>query len=56
MNSLKDVTIITIAHRLSTIKDCDEIFIMEDGKLVGSGSYDNLINSNNLFKQLSQKS
>ena len=56
MNSLKDVTIITIAHRLSTIKDCDEIFIMEDGKLVGRGSYYDLINSNNLFKELSQRS
>ncbi|MDB0066475.1 ABC transporter ATP-binding protein/permease [Gammaproteobacteria bacterium] len=56
MNSLKDVTIITIAHRLSTIRDCDEIFIMEDGRLIGNGSYDDLIDSNNLFKKLSQRS
>lgn len=56
MNSLNDVTIITIAHRLSTIKDCDKIFLIEDGKLIGSGGYDELINSNNVFRKLSQKS
>ncbi len=40
---LKDKTVITIAHRLSTIESSDYIFVLEDGKLVDSGSAEDLI-------------
>lgn len=33
----KDVTTIFIAHRLSTIKNCDKIYVLEDGKIIESG-------------------
>lgn len=56
MNSLENITIITIAHRLSTIKDCDEIFVLDEGKLIGKGNYNQLIENNDLFKALSQRS
>ena len=56
MNSLESITIITIAHRLSTIKDCDEIFVLDEGKLIGKGNYNQLIENNDLFKALSQRS
>ena len=36
-------TIIMIAHRLSTIKNCDNIFFLEDGKLIAQGIYDELM-------------
>lgn len=36
-------TIIMIAHRLSTIKNCDTIFYMEDGRLIASDSYNELL-------------
>ena len=29
----KNITIILIAHRLSTLKNCDKIFVLEDGEL-----------------------
>ena len=45
-NLNKDVTIIIIAHRLNTLKNCDVIFKLEDGRLVGQGTYDELINGN----------
>jgi len=45
-NLNKDVTIIIIAHRLNTLKNCDVIFKLEDGRLVGQGTYDGLINGN----------
>jgi ABC-type multidrug transport system fused ATPase/permease subunit len=35
-------TIILIAHRLTTLKKCDTIYLMERGKLVDSGTYDEL--------------
>ena len=44
MNELVGMkTLIIIAHRLSTIKNCDVIHVLDQGKLVCSGSYDQLL-------------
>ncbi len=45
-------TIIIIAHRFSTIKQCDKIFIIKDGTLLDSGTYDSLLNTQQYFKKL----
>ena len=42
----KDITIILIAHRLNTLKNCNIIFKLEKGHIVGQGSFDELINGN----------
>lgn len=41
------ITVIIIAHRLSTIKSVDNIFLMEDGKIIETGSYNELKNNDN---------
>jgi ATP-binding cassette subfamily C protein len=35
-------TILMVAHQITTIKDCDHIYILENGSLVDSGSYEEL--------------
>ena len=46
------LTVIIVAHRLSTVKDCDEIIVLEKGKIVGQDTYSNLIEKNKYFKKL----
>jgi HlyD family secretion protein len=48
----KTKTIILIAHRLNTVKDCNQIFLFNNGKLVDSGSYEELKNSNSEFHKM----
>ena len=43
-------TIIMIAHRLSTVRDCDTIFMLENGRVVAEGAYDDLIETNRQFR------
>ena len=54
MHNLGDkITIILIAHRLSTVKDCDNIFVLDQGKLQAEGKYNELNKSNQIFKEMS---
>lgn len=45
-------TIIMIAHRLSTVRDCDQIFLLEKGRLVATGTYDKLLENNARFQTM----
>ena len=45
-------TRIVIAHRLSTIRQCDRIIMLENGKIVEDGTYDELIKENGKFAEL----
>ena len=48
----KNCTVIMVAHRLSTIRDCDCIFVFEQGKLVEQGSHNLLIKNNGKYAQM----
>jgi ABC-type multidrug transport system fused ATPase/permease subunit len=47
-------TVIMIAHRLNTLKDCDQIYILEKGIIIGQGKYDELISKNKKFKEMAK--
>lgn len=47
-----DRTIILIAHRISTVKNSDVIFLLNKGKLVSSGSFDDLIKNTDEFRKI----
>ena len=49
-NLNNNITIIMIAHRLSIVKQCDKIFLIENGNLKNQGTYQELISNNNLIK------
>jgi ABC-type multidrug transport system fused ATPase/permease subunit len=45
-------TTIVIAHRLSTIRDANQILVLHGGRLVAQGTHDELMNRNELYRQL----
>ena len=51
LDSLK-CTRIVIAHRLSTIKQCDRILVLDKGKVIEDGTYDELIQGGGFFAEL----
>jgi len=51
-NLMKGRTVIVIAHRLSTIKHADKIVVIDQGKIKGMGTHDELLNTSPLYKRL----
>ncbi len=48
-------TRIVIAHRLSTIKNCSRIIVMDGGRIIEDGTYDELIRENGYFAELVER-
>jgi ABC-type multidrug transport system fused ATPase/permease subunit len=48
------VTMVTIAHRLTTVRGCDRIYVMEQGRVVAAGRYDELIADNATFRAMAR--
>lgn len=48
---MKNRTTIIIAHRLSTIRNADRIFVMDNGQIIESGTYESLLQANGTFRR-----
>ena len=51
--NLKTTTVINIAQRVSAVKNCDLILVLDDGKIIGSGTHEELLNSCAEYKEIS---
>jgi len=49
------ITIIIIAHRLSTVKDCDTIFLLDNGTIKAQGRYEELKVKSEIFREMTGK-
>ena len=47
-----DVTLVMVAHRLTTVEDCDTIVMLDGGRVVATGSYQQLLETSAAFRQL----
>ena len=52
LDLLDNKTIVFITHQLSTIKKCNKIIVLDDGEIIGVGSHDELIKSNQIFQKM----
>lgn len=48
-----DRTIIMIAHRLTTVQNCDVIYMMDEGRVIDQGTYDELLMKSPKFREMS---
>lgn len=51
-NEIPETTKIIIAQRISSVEDCDRIIVMDDGKIDGIGTHDELVKNNKIYREV----
>jgi ABC-type multidrug transport system fused ATPase/permease subunit len=47
-----DITVIIVAHRLSTVRQCNQIFLLDKGKVKSKGTFEQLATTSDQFKEM----
>ena len=50
--NLADTTVFIIAQRISSVRDADQIIVLDDGKIAGMGTHDELLASNPIYQEI----
>lgn len=48
----KEAAVIIVAQRVSTVMDADRILVMDEGKIVGSGTHQELLENNEVYREI----
>ena len=51
-NNLADTTVLIIAQRISSVRNADQIIVLDDGKIVGMGTHDELLATNKVYQEI----
>jgi ATP-binding cassette subfamily B protein len=49
---IADATMVIVAQRVSTIRDADQIIVLDDGKVVGTGTHNELMDTNDTYREI----
>ena len=52
LRELKDITVIMISQRTVSIQDCDHILVLDDGRMAGFGTHEELLENCNVYRQI----
>jgi ATP-binding cassette subfamily B protein len=52
--NLTDTTVVTVAQRVSSVKDCDLILVLDDGKVIGAGKHEDLLEDCLPYREISE--
>jgi ATP-binding cassette subfamily B protein len=51
-SEIKEATAIIVAQRVSTVMDADRIIVLDEGRIVGMGTHNELLNSNDVYREI----
>jgi ABC-type multidrug transport system fused ATPase/permease subunit len=55
VHNMGEMTILMIAHRLSTVRKCDTIVFLNGGVIEGRGTFDELVENNQIFRAMAEQ-
>jgi len=51
---MKGTTKVIVAQRVGTIKDVDQIIVLEEGRIIGKGTHRELLETNDVYREIAQ--